>query len=301
VKDIHREVKDGEIYIKGLEAFNLKAMMECGQAFRWETEGGKEYTGIVRGMVIKVRQEGDTLIFRTSGGHESISFWLDYFDIDRDYAGLERELVKDETIAPAVIFSSGNRIMRQDPWECMMSFIISANNSIPLIKRVIENLSRKYGRPIDFEGETYYSFPDSKTLAGVPVEGLSECRCGYRAKYLKRTAEIVADMGNGLESLRELNTESAREELMKFPGVGPKVANCILLFSLQKYDAFPVDIWIKRIMEHLFFEGRETPVNKIQKAAGQRFGSRAGFVQQYLFYYAREKWDEISSKEPGKI
>ena len=245
-------------------------------------------------MVIKVRQYGDTLIFRTSGGLESIPFWINYFDIERDYVQLESELLEDKTIAPAVFFSSGNRILKQDPWECLMSFIISSNNRIPMIKKVIQNLSENYGDPITFEGSTYYSFPDSKVLSEISVEEITECKCGYRAEYIKKTSEMVMQIEGKLESLREKDTHEAFRVLTNFRGVGPKVANCVLLFSLQKYDAFPIDTWIKRIMEHLYFQGEKASIKKIEETARERFGDKAGFVQQYLFYYARENWDEIS-------
>ncbi|HHU68695.1 MAG TPA: DNA-3-methyladenine glycosylase 2 [Thermoanaerobacterales bacterium] len=288
------DIINDEIYIRGLKAFNLKSMLECGQAFRWDKDNTEEYIGIVKEMVIKVRQYGDTLIFRTSGGLESIPFWINYFDIERDYVQLESELLEDKTIAPAVFFSSGNRILKQDPWECLMSFIISSNNRIPMIKKVIQNLSENYGDPITFEGSTYYSFPDSKVLSEISVEEITECKCGYRAEYIKKTSEMVMQIEGKLESLREKDTHEAFRVLTNFRGVGPKVANCVLLFSLQKYDAFPIDTWIKRIMEHLYFQGEKASIKKIEETARERFGDKAGFVQQYLFYYARENWDEIS-------
>lgn len=295
------DIINDDIYIRGLKAFNLKAILECGQAFRWEKNNDEEYTGIVKGMVIKARQIGDTLIFRTPGGVKSIPFWVDYFDIERDYEKLESELLEDKTIAPAVHFSSGNRILKQDPWECLMSFIISSNNRIPMIKKVVQNLSKNYGNPITFEGSTYYSFPDSMALSAITIEEITECKCGYRAEYIKKTAEMVSQMEGGLKSLKDKDTYEAFKELTKLRGVGTKVAGCVLLFSLQKYDAFPVDTWIKRIMEHLYFQGKETSIKKIEETARERFGDKAGFVQQYLFYYAREMWDEIKLKDPGII
>ncbi len=295
------DIINDEIYIRGLKALNLKAMLECGQAFRWDKNNDDEYIGIVKEMVIKIRQVGDTLVFRTSGGLESIPFWVDYFDIERDYAKLESELFEDKTIAPAISFSTWNRILKQYPWECLMSFIISSNNRIPMIKRVVQNLSKNYGDPIIFEGSTYYSFPDSRVLSETTIEEITECKCGYRAEYIKKTAEIVSQMEGGLESLKEKDTYEVFKELTKFRGVGAKVASCVLLFSLQKYDAFPIDTWIKRIMEHLYFQGKEISIKKIEETARERFGDKAGFVQQYLFYYAREMWDEIKLKELGKI
>lgn len=295
------DIIDDEIYIRDLKAFNLKAILECGQAFRWNKNDDGEYTGIVCGMVLKARQVDDTLVFRSSGGIESILFWVDYFDIERDYLQLERELKKDKNILPAINFSSGNRILKQDPWECLISFIISSNNRISMIKTVIENLSSRFGSPIIFEDETYYSFPDYKTLSNISIEELAQCKCGYRAEYIKTTADMVSAMENNLEDLKNKTTQDAFCELTKFRGVGPKVANCVLLFSLQKYDAFPIDTWVKRIMEHLYFQGEKTPIKEIEKTAWREYEDKAGFAQQYLFYYGREMWEEIKLKKPGRI
>ncbi|MDI3481784.1 MAG: N-glycosylase/DNA lyase [Tepidanaerobacteraceae bacterium] len=277
--------------IENIQPFNLGIMLDGGQTFLWNRQKDESYIGVISGRVLKVRQQKGCLIFDSFPEDENIVEWIrDYFDLDRDYNSIEKWLCEYKELIPAVKYCSGNRILHQDPWETTVSFIISANNSIPNIKKTIARICEYFGEPLQFEGKTYYAFPLPKVLAEVPEGELRKTRCGFRAKYIAETARMVANGEVGLSKLHELPTQKAREQLMRLPGVGRKVADCILLFSMQKYDAFPIDVWIKRVLEHLYFKGQNMSQNKLQEFTSQRFGSMKGFAQHYLFHYTRTLW-----------
>ncbi|MDK2879942.1 MAG: N-glycosylase/DNA lyase [Thermoanaerobacteraceae bacterium] len=279
--------------IDNIHPFNLEIVADGGQAFRWDRQQDDSYIGVVGRHVMRVYQQDDFIkvIDGSSLNDKNISTLIwDYFDLERDYASIENRLCRFEELKPAVKYCSGNRILHQDPWETTVSFIISANNSIHNIKKTIARICEFYGEPLEYQGKTYYTFPSPEVLARVPEEELRKTRCGFRAKYIAKTARMVAGGEIDLYGLHKLPTQEAREQLMRFPGVGRKVADCILLFSMRKFDAFPVDVWIKRVLEHLYFDGREIPVNKLRELAEKRFGDLAGFAQQYLFHYTRTFW-----------
>lgn len=283
--------------------FNLEIVLDGGQSFLWSRQKDESYIGVIGSHVLKVRQQDGCLIFDFFPEDKNITAHIqDYFDLDRDYNSIEEWLFQYDELIPAVKYCSGNRILHQDPWETTVCFITSANNSIPNIKRTIDRICEFYGEPLEFEGKTYYTFPSPEVLAAVPEEELRKTRCGFRAKYIAKTAKMVAGGEVDLYNLYKLPTQQAREQLMSFPGVGRKVADCILLFSMRKYDSFPIDVWIKRVLEHLYFKGQNMPLNKLQEFTAQRFGSMKGFAQQYLFHYTRTLWgkDEFM-KNPDAI
>ncbi|MCF6461231.1 DNA-3-methyladenine glycosylase family protein [Clostridium sp. Cult3] len=281
--------KDNKIIIKNMKDFHPKHIFECGQAFRWQVEEDQSYTAVHGGKVLNVKKEGEDVVFSNTNISGFYDIWYDYFDLGRDYGKIKEELSKDPILKEAIEFGEGIRILNQDPFETTISFIISANNQIPRIKRSIELISQNYGKPIgSYNGKKYYTFPSSEVLAKAKEEELEEnCKVGYRAKYIVNTSNIINDKEVELDELFKLPTEEAKEILMKLPGVGPKVSNCILLFSLNKNDAFPVDVWVKRVMEHFYFK-EDTSNKKIASYAEEKFGNLGGFAQQYLFYYARE-------------
>lgn len=281
--------KDNKIIIKNMKDFHPKHIFECGQAFRWQVEEDQSYTAVHGGKVLNVKKEGEDVVFSNTNISDFYDIWYDYFDLGRDYGKIKEELSKDPILKEAIEFGEGIRILNQDPFETTISFIISANNQIPRIKRSIELISQNYGKPIgSYNGKKYYTFPSSEVLAKAKEEELEEnCKVGYRAKYIVNTSNIINDKEVELDELFKLPTEEAKEILMKLPGVGPKVSNCILLFSLNKNDAFPVDVWVKRVMEHFYFK-EDTSNKKIASYAEEKFGNLGGFAQQYLFYYARE-------------
>lgn len=282
--------KDNQIILEGIsEDFEPKHVFECGQCFRWLREEDGSYTGVVQGKVINVKKENDLIIFDNTNKEDFENIWFDYFDLGRNYGEIKNQLkVMDEYLEKATEFGKGIRILQQDGWEMLISFIISANNRIPMIQRAINNLSERYGKFIDeYRGKKYYAFPTPEELSTVSVEDIRACQTGFRDKYIKSVVDYVNENNEDVLSYRKLDTSECIKELVKFNGVGPKVADCIALFGMQKYDTFPVDVWVKRVMEEFYVEDNLS-LPKIRKFALDKFGDLAGFAQQYLFYYARE-------------
>ena len=277
------------VSIHGVRDFYPEHIFDCGQAFRWKSSKDG-YTGVVGDKVVRVEfsEEDQRLLLDPCTLEEYHSFWKHYFDFNRDYGQVKKFLSSDPIMKDAIDYGWGMRVLNQDPWEILISFILSANNNITRIKGIIEKLSVNLGQRILWEGNEYYTFPTPESLAFAEDALLKECGCGYRGKYIKKTAEMVV---RGLISpyeLKELYYEEAHKELTSCSGVGDKVADCILLYSMEKAEAFPVDVWVKRVMEY-FYIGHPIPAKQIKEVAKERFGPYAGLAQQYLFYYAREK------------
>lgn len=282
--------KDNKIILEDIsEDFDPQHVFDCGQCFRWLKEEDDSYTGVVQGKVVNVKKENDLIIFDNTNKEDFDNIWFDYFDLGRDYSEIKNELkVMDEYLEKATEFGKGIRILQQDGWEMLISFIISANNRIPMIQRAINNLSQKYGKFIgEYRGKKYYAFPTLEELSQASVEDIRACQTGFRDKYIKGVVDYVKENNENVLFYRRLNTDECIKELMKFNGVGPKVADCIALFGMQKYDTFPVDVWVKRVMEEFYVEDNLS-LPKIRQFALEKFGDSAGFAQQYLFYYARE-------------
>ncbi|MCC3865530.1 8-oxoguanine DNA glycosylase [Terrisporobacter petrolearius] len=282
--------KDNKIILDGIsEDFDPQHVFDCGQCFRWLKEEDDSYTGVVQGKVVNVKKENDLIIFDNTNKEDFDNIWFNYFDLGRDYSEIKNELkVMDEYLEKATEFGKGIRILQQDGWEMLISFIISANNRIPMIQRAINNLSQKYGKFIgQYRGKKYYAFPTPEELSQASVEDIRVCQTGFRDKYIKSVVDYVKENNENVLFYRRLNTDECIKELMKFNGVGPKVADCIALFGMQKYDTFPVDVWVKRVMEEFYVEDNLS-LPKIRQFALEKFGDSAGFAQQYLFYYARE-------------
>ncbi|AUN15773.1 DNA-3-methyladenine glycosylase family protein [Paraclostridium sordellii] len=281
--------KDNKVILEGVSDFDPKHIFECGQCFRWKDQGDGSYTGVAKGRVINVYREGDTIYLKNTNLEDFNNIWKDYFDLDTDYSKIKNELRNmDEYLEKATEFGWGIRLLRQDPWEMIISFIISSNNRIPMIQKAIKNLSREYGTYIgSYEGEDYYDFPTPQQLSKASIEEIRACSTGFRDKYIKSTTEEVIKNNDDVYSYRNLSTEDCIKELLKFNGIGPKVGDCIALFGMQKYDTFPVDVWVKRVMQEFYVED-DMSLPKIRKYAIDKFGDLSGFAQQYLFYYARE-------------
>ena len=282
--------KNNQIILEGIsENFEPKHVFECGQCFRWLREDDGSYTGVVQGKVINVKKENDLIIFDNTNKEDFENIWFDYFDLGRNYGEIKNQLkIMDEYLEKATEFGQGIRILQQDGWEMLISFIISANNRIPMIQRAINNLSERYGKFIgEYRGKKYYAFPTPEELSKVSVEDIRACQTGFRDKYIKSVVDYVNENNEDVLSYRKLDTSECIKELVKFNGVGPKVADCIALFGMQKYDTFPVDVWVKRVMEEFYVEDNLS-LPKIRKFALDKFGDLSGFAQQYLFYYARE-------------
>jgi N-glycosylase/DNA lyase len=273
--------------IDGLTNFNPPHIFECGQAFRWNWDG-QVYVGIVGDKVVRVLWDGTTLTLENTTYEDFNTIWQDYFDLNTDYGSIIEKLSKDPVLVEAIKHGWGIRILNQDPWETLISFIISARNGINRIKTTVDKISQKFGEKITWADKVYYKFPSVDALANADEDELRSCGCGYRGPYIKGTAQLIRSGEINLDTLMSIDYKDAKKQLLKCPGVGPKVADCVLLFSLKKGQAFPVDVWIGRIMEELYSQEMKD-FKDIREFAENRFGDIAGYAQQYLFYYAREK------------
>lgn len=284
-----------EYILEKQESFNLTHIFECGQCFRWNKLEDDSYIGVIKDAVIHVRKENEKIIFTGKSIKENLQDIIRYyFDLDTNYTEYKKVLSNvDNYLKESIKFGSGIRILRQDLWECIISFIISANNNIPRIKKIIERLSKEYGKEIEFDGNTYYCFPTPEELSKASVEDLRKLGLGFRDKRIYNTTKMIIENKINLEAIKNMDTtENMRNELLKLDGVGPKVADCILLFALKRVDVFPIDVWVRRVMNDLYIHNEnEEKVNKkeLQKLAEDKFGKLQGIAQQYLFYWKREE------------
>lgn len=263
------------------EYFDLDQIFDCGQCFRFDRNETGGYDGIAFGMPVTLTQDKETV---TVFGAASDSFervWRDFFALDDDYSGMRDDISRrfgdDRTIKSAMSAGKGIRILHQDPWETVCSFIISQNNNIPRIKKIISTMSVRFGEKKLCGGKEYYAFPTPEALAAAGEEEIFALRTGFRAAYIYDAAVKVADGRLDLESLRALPTDELIARLMTVKGIGPKVASCAALFGFGKTDAFPVDVWMKKVMAKYYPGGLDIP----------SLGKYAGIAQQYLFYYER--------------
>lgn len=275
------------VVVGNVKDFDPVHTFECGQCFRWVRQDDRSFTGVARGRVLNVSVRDGELILKNTDIDDFKNIWFDYFDLGRDYGKIKEAVMKDDTMKEAVSFGWGIRLLKQELWETLISFIISANNRIPRIMKTVGVISKLYGEKLEMDGKYYYSFPGVEKLMQSSLEELEVCKGGFRCKYILNSSRMIEREEIDLAKIHLMDTDRAREELMKFPGVGPKVADCVLLFSGTKYDVFPTDVWVKRVMEELYLK-KETGLKEIQKFAAGYFGDLAGFAQQYLFYYARE-------------
>jgi N-glycosylase/DNA lyase len=277
--------------------FDLDVTLCCGQAFRWNKQGEWWY-GVVRENAFKIRQIGNELEFE----NVEMDFVKNYFGLYDDLSKISSQISKDEHIKSAVEAFKGLRILRQNPWECLISYICATYKNIQAIKLMLSNLSKKFGDKICFDGYDFYTFPTPERLPKATAKELAKCGLGYRAKYVSATAKMVYENGFEFKSLGKIAYEKVKEELLNFPGVGLKVADCVLLFSLGKLEAFPVDVWIKRVI--LKYYASHFPNEFIRKISGKKsltsseyerlslfgrryFGKYAGYAQEYLYHYQR--------------
>ncbi len=284
-----------QVYIlKKQNSFELKDIFECGQCFRWNKQEDENYTGVIKDAIINVKKENEEIIFTGICNRNIEQVIYEYFDLNRDYDNIKKQLSNiDEYLKVSIEYGKGIRILSQDLWETIISFIISANNNIPRIKGIIERISQKYGNEVEWKGKKYYTFPSCEQLKDVTVEEYRKLGLGFRDIRLYETTQMILNKEVDLEKLRNNpNTQEVRNELLKLSGVGPKVADCILLFSdLKRFDVFPIDVWVRRVMNDLYIkEDDETKVSKvkIEKLAEEKFGNLKGLAQQYLFYWRRE-------------
>ena len=288
-------MEEQQYILKNQDSFELKDIFECGQCFRWNEQSDKSYTGVIKDGVINVKKDANTITFKGLCSKDIKEVVEYYFDLNRDYKKMKNQLSNiDKYLKASIEYGNGIRILNQNLWETIISFIISANNNIPRIKGIIERLSKKYGNEIEWNGEKYYTFPTASQLKNVSVQDYRNLGLGFRDIRLYETTKMILNKEINLENLyKNKNTQEVRNELLKLSGVGPKVADCILLFSdLKRFDVFPIDVWVRRVMNDLYInESDETKVSKkqIEKLAEEKFGNLKGLAQQYLFYWRREQ------------
>lgn len=275
------------VEIKGYsEDFIPRHIFECGQCFRFAVKPDGSYTIVAKGKVINVSKENEKIILKNTTDNDVADVWYDYFDLGTDYSAIKKSLSSDKHLKESIKYGNGIRILNQDLWECIISFIISANNNIPRIQGIIERLCERFGDKIKAFDSTYYSFPDADRLLTVKKEDLSFLRAGYRDSYLIDAISKVSSGEINLGNIKNLNTKEAKSELLKIKGIGNKVADCILLFGNGRCETFPVDVWVKRSVGALYAD--EIKDLSIHEFAKNKFSDLAGYAQQYLFYYMRE-------------
>lgn len=284
-----------QIYqIPKMNTFCLQHIFECGQCFRWNKEKDGSYTGVFQNNVLNVKEEKNTITFQGICKQDIEKVVVEYFDLQRNYEEIQKILNKvDEPLKQSISYGKGIRLLNQDLWETIISFIISANNNIPRIKGIIERVSKQYGNKIEWREKEYYTFPSIEQLAKANIGELRALGLGFRDKYIYETTQMILKQEVDIEELQlEQETQKVKEMLLKLSGVGPKVADCIMLFStLKRLEVFPIDVWVRRVMNDLYIHHpQEEKVNKkeIEKLAKQKYGELAGIAQQYLFYWKRE-------------
>ena len=280
---------NNNIYIENITDFKLSDTFDCGQCFRFNPCDDSGYIGTAYGRTVRITEDGDTVTLHSTSIDDFNSIWRQFLDLDRDYGCIKHTLTEnsDTVMQAAIEYGSGIHILRQELWETVISFIISASNNIPRIKKIIECLCESYGTPHTYEGGTYYSFPNADTIAALSPDDLACIRAGFRTKYIIACAKAVASGEFDLNALYNMCAQDAKKSLMTLNGVGNKVADCITLFALNKFNSFPVDVWIKRIMEYCYFDNQKQSIPTISQFAEKRFGDLGGMAQQYLFFYAR--------------
>lgn len=276
-------------HILPVSDFNLEHTLECGQAFRWE-RSGDSYVGVIGEALVRVAFDGRQLLIETGSPVDKDRIF-DYFGLNENLPLIYRKIGRDPHIRKAIKKYRGLRILNQDRWECLASFILSSYTNIPRIKKMINGLSKRLGRRLALGNIEAYSFPSAGRIAKTDMKVLKGLGLGFRAAYIKDTAQKIASKRFDLDELGDLNYGEAKERLVSLKGVGEKVADCILLFSFKKCEAFPVDVWIKRGIEKLYFKGKTLASKKAAEFARERFGPYAGYAQEYLYHYLRHGAD----------
>ena len=280
-------IQEGDaIALTGCDNFDIAQTLECGQCFRYEKLSEQKYHLIARARSLFLHQSNNTVLFYKTTVKDFEEIWMPYFDLNRDYSAVKEALASNDFVMrDAVEYAGGIHILRQDPWECLVSFIISQNNNIPRIRKIADTLSKTFGRPLE---DGVYAFPTPEDLAEVSLDDLLNCKTGFRAKYIMDAINNVNSGAFDLSALSNMSVDEAREALIKLRGVGGKIADCVLLFAYGKYEVFPTDVWIKRVMQYFYFDKQNASITEIHKLAKNRFKEYAGFAQQYLYVYARE-------------
>ena len=274
----------GRVILTKYNSFDIGHTLESGQCFRFSKRGEGAYSIVARGKVLYIEQGGGQICFYPCDLDEFMRVWFDYFDLGRDYEQIKVSLsANDPIMAKAVTFAPGIRLMNQDVWECLVSFIISANNRIPMIQQVVRNISGRFGEAIGSER----TFTTWAQMAEATVEDFAACKAGFRAKYILDAVRKVHGGYIDLADFSDKSTQDVKRELMTISGVGSKVADCVLLMSCGRREIFPIDVWIRRVVQELYFCGQDISLANLQDFAKEKWGDNAGFANQFLFHYAR--------------
>lgn len=276
--------------LRNAKSFEPVHIFECGQCFRWNKEEDGSYTGVIKNGVINVKKLGKDVEFTGVCDENIKQICEEYFNLQTNYEAIKEKLSNiDIYLKNSIEYGNGIRILKQDLWETLLSFIISANNNIPRIKTIIERIAKKYGNRIEYRNKMYYTFPTPEMLQNASIDDFRGLGLGFRDVRIYETVQRTLKGEIDLEKLKqEENTEVLRKKLLEIPGVGPKVADCVMLFALNRFDVFPVDVWVKRVISELYFNKKEQTPNVIHEFAEKQYGNLAGLAQQYLFYWRRE-------------
>lgn len=262
------------VRITNIKDLDLEQTLDCGQSFRWKKQNDGSFKGVAYNKSVSMNMQGDTLYIDNATEEDFEKIWKNYLDLDLDYGKIRKDISKiHPVLKDAAKYAPGIRILQQEPYEALCTFIISQNNNIKRIKGIVERLCESFGEQLP-DGE--YTFPKAEVIAQLTEEDLSPLRAGFRNKYIIDGAKKVASGEVNLDICKTLPYEEARAELMKIKGVGVKVADCTLLFGMHRIEAFPVDVWMRRAMEKLFPD-----------MTAEDFGQYAGIAQQYIFHYSR--------------
>lgn len=267
------------------QAFDIEASMDCGQIFGWHKDSGT-YSGIIGSAAVSLRQSGGRVHF-VSDREISADRISSFLGLDEDLEAIRAEINKDGFMRRIVGSVLGLRILKQDAWPCLCSYILSANNRVDRIDRLVKEIASRFGKPHSVEGRAVYSLPEPGDLAGCAESGVRSCGAGFRAPYLIEAARMVALGDVDLDAIRHMDEPEGREALKRLPGVGDKIADCVQLFAFSKYRAFPVDVWIKRVIEKVYFYSCSVSSDEIRRFGQAYFGRYAGYAQEYVYYYAR--------------
>lgn len=273
------------VVLQVVPPYHLIRTLSCGQAFRWRHDSERA-TGIFAGRVIQLHQRADGIAVQGLADPADLLRLRRYLGLDEPLAAIERALREDRVLRTVLPSTTGLALLRQDPWECLISFIVSAFNNIPKIELSLDRLCRRLGDPV---GNAAWRFPDAERLARAPLATLRACALGYRVPYVRSTARRIVSGEVNLEAVNDLPYEEARRILLALPGVGEKVADCVLLFAYGQAEAFPVDVWVRRAVERWYLRGRRMTDRRVREFARRRFGPLAGYAQQHLYFYIRER------------
>ena len=270
--------------------YDLAATLTSGQAFRWQMENGA-WTGVIGGRWLRLRAAGNSIFAETAEPQAGWRWLADYLQVEIDFDAVLKSFPDDAPMRAAVAACRGLRLLRQEPWECLASFILSSTKQIVQIRQIVALLCERFGEPLPVTAACApaFSFPSAAQIAALSELDLRNCKMGFRAPYLLAAARTMTEGKIGLERLRGWPIAAARAELLKLPGVGRKIADCVLLFGCGFDGAFPIDVWVMKALRQLYFPRRKARARQLENFAAAHFGPHAGYAQQYLFHYMRTK------------